>query len=176
MLRAGAWLPLAAGTVLSVCACQTGPESRAETVRPGASAAGPPRTMKRYGDRIVAGGAPETRLASVLAKPVDYDGHAVTVEGEVRRSCTRKGCWMELATGMDEAQPGCRVRFKDYGFFVPLDSAGAHARVQGVVQVRQIAAPIVGHLESEGAHFANKHADGTADEVQMVASGVELTK
>jgi hypothetical protein len=29
-------------------------------------------------------------------------------------------------------------------------------------------------MESEGARFAKKNADGTADEVRLVATGVEL--
>lgn len=171
-MSAGTWLRLAAVAV-GVCACQSGAGPSEPGPEPG-HAATPSKTTKRYGDRIAPG--PQTQLASVLTKPADYNGHAVTVEGDVRRACTKRGCWMEIATGMDEQKPGCRVRFKNYGFFIPLDSAGAHARVQGVVQVRQVAAPIVSHLESEGAHFANKHADGTADEVQMVASAVELTR
>ena len=171
-----AWFGVAAVALsFALPACQsadTPPAKERNAAAPAAAA--PARTTKRYGDRIQTG--PETALASVLAKPKEYDGHAVTVQGEVRHACTKRGCWMELSTAMNESQPGCRVRFKDYGFFVPTDSAGAHARVQGVIKVRQVAAPIVSHMESEGAHFASKHPDGSADEVQMVASAVELTK
>ena len=78
-----------------------------------------------------------------------------------------KGCWMQL-------EPGVRVTFKDYGFFVPLDSAGSTARVEGTVQVRVVPGPEVQHLESEGAKFASKEPDGTAREIRMVATGVEL--
>ncbi len=98
------------------------------------------------------------------------------VEAKVRRNCTRRGCWMELADGLDPTLPGCRVTFKDYGFFVPLDSAGSTARVQGDVEVETVAAPEVAHLESEGARFPSKQADGTAREVRMVATGVELSR
>jgi len=81
---------------------------------------------------------------------------------------------MELADGMGTDSPGCRVTFKDYGFFVPLDSAGSTAKVQGTVEVRSVSGPEVDHLESEGAKFAGKQPDGTAREVRMVANGVEL--
>jgi hypothetical protein len=81
---------------------------------------------------------------------------------------------MELSEALDPALPGCRVTFKDYGFFVPLDSAGSKARVQGTVEVTQVGPDQVAHLESEGAHFASKQPDGTAREVRLVASGVEL--
>jgi hypothetical protein len=127
---------------------------------------------KRFGDAIVPGQA--LALASVLSKPDDFASKTVTVEAKVRRNCTRRGCWMELSQGLDPALPGCRVTFKDYGFFVPLDSAGSNAKVQGTVEVTRVGPDEVAHLESEGAHFAAKQPDGTAREVRLVASGVEL--
>jgi hypothetical protein len=81
---------------------------------------------------------------------------------------------MELAESPREGTPGCRVTFKNYGFFVPTDSAGAHARVQGRGRGRHPRASAVRHYEEEGAVFAGKQPDGTAKEVRLVASGVEL--
>jgi hypothetical protein len=81
---------------------------------------------------------------------------------------------MELADGAGPELPGCRVTFKDYGFFVPTDSAGSRARVEARVLVASLDPAIVSHMESEGAHFASKDAQGGAREVRLVASGVEL--
>jgi hypothetical protein len=84
------------------------------------------------------------------------------------------GCWMELAeSGADDA-PACRVIMKDHAFFVPTDSAGANARVEGTLAVRRIDPEQVAHMEREGAAFRNKAADGSAQELRFVASGVEL--
>ncbi len=83
---------------------------------------------------------------------------------------------MEIATVKDDAAPGCRVTFKDYGFFVPTDSQGADARVQGLVEVTEVPKSRVDHLEGEGAKFAHKNADGSATEVRIVATGVELRR
>ena len=118
----------------------------------------------------------EVSLAQVLAKPREFEGKTVTVSGDVRRVCKKMGCWMELATDKTEAAPGCRVFFGAHQFFVPKDSDGSHARVQGQVQVKQVEADFVQHLEAEGASFKTKNADGTADEVRLVATGVELTR
>lgn len=96
------------------------------------------------------------------------------VEGHVRRACSRKGCWMELSTAADDAAPGCRVTFQDYAFFVPTDSRGKSARVEAKVQVSTLEAAHVEHLESEGGTFRHKNPDGSAREIQLVASGVEL--
>jgi hypothetical protein len=111
-------------------------------------------------------------VAALLARP-DPAG-PVTVEGTVRKACTRRGCWLELAEGTQEGTPGCRVTFKNYGFFVPTNSAGARARVQGQVEVETLPAASVRHYEEEGAVFAGKQPDGTAREVRLVATGVEL--
>jgi hypothetical protein len=110
----------------------------------------------------------------VLKSPDKFADQNVLVEGEVRRACTRKGCWMELSEAQDPAAPGCRVTFKDYGFFVPTDSAGSKARVEAKVESRAVKPELVAHLESEGAKFADKAPDGSAHEVRLVATGVEL--
>jgi hypothetical protein len=83
---------------------------------------------------------------------------------------------MEIAPTAGAQQGSCRVTFKDYGFLVPTDAAGSHARLLGKVQVTVIARPAVQHYESEGATFANKRPDGSALEVRIVASGVELSR
>lgn len=119
-------------------------------------------------------GAKPISFAALLSDLESYRDTSIVVEGLVRRACSRKGCWMELAEGATDGTPGCRVTFKDYGFFVPTNSAGSRAKVEGKVQVERVPAKDVTHLESEGARFARKHPDGTADEVRIVATGVEL--
>jgi hypothetical protein len=157
----------------AVTGCHSKESVSAVSAPPSAAAspaanAGEPR---RFGSPISPGTA--VALSSVMEKPDAFQDQSLIVDAKVRRNCTRRGCWMEIADGSADA-PGCRVTFKDYGFFVPLDSAGSKARVQGTVQVRVVPGPEVEHLESEGAKFANKQADGSAREVRMVATGVEL--
>ena len=58
----------------------------------------------------------------LFAKMADKEGmENVNVEGEVVSVCQVKGCWMRL-----EASDGqeLMVKFKDYGFFMPLDLSG----------------------------------------------------
>jgi hypothetical protein len=162
--------------LILVPACRSAsqaPEASAEPAKQLASAKAPaPDSARKFGEAVPPG--PALTLGEILAAPERYQNRAVTLEAKVRRNCTRKGCWMELAEKLDPALPGCRVTFKDYGFFVPLDSAGSTARVQGQVQVETVAAAEVAHLEGEGAKFASKLPDGTAREVRVVATGVEL--
>ena len=135
-----------------------------------AAAPAPAGPVSRYGGTLEPGAT--VPLATLLGNPKAYANQTVTTEGTVQRACSRKGCWMEIGKGAD----ACRVTFKDYAFFVPTDSAGAHAKIQGRLDARQVEAAAVAHLESEGARFNHKNADGSATEVRMIASAVELQR
>lgn len=115
----------------------------------------------------IAKDAPVVPLATVLASPAEYTKNPVVVEGVITQACERKGCWMQLG--------GMRVTFKDYAFFVPLDSKGMQARAEGVTTVKKLSKKEADHLEEEGAKL-KRNEDGTAVEVSFVAQGVELTK
>ena len=129
---------------------------------------------KLYGEAFT-DAVPAVALETLLKSPDAYVKSPARVTGHVRKACTKKGCWMELSTSADAKAPGCRVTFKDYGFFVPLDSAGSSAQLVGTAKLEIVSKDHVDHYEAEGATFANKKADGTAIEVQIVATGVELT-
>lgn len=168
--------PAALALALIAAGCRSSPSrATSEAGSPAVSAvpsAGAAVEVQRFGDAIQR--KAKEPLQQVLEKPAAFQGRTVVVEGEVRRACSRKGCWMELAAGKEAAAPGCRVTFKDYGFFVPTDSAGASARVQAAVEVAKLDRAYVDHMEQEGARFTHKNPDGTAEEVRLVASGVEL--
>ena len=112
-------------------------------------------------------------LAQVLETPQDYTKDAIVVEGVVETACQKMGCWMQVAPAAGKA--GMRVTFKDYGFFVPKDSKGLSARMEGQVEVKTLSKEEADHLAGEGATL-NRNPDGTANEVSFVASGVELRK
>ncbi len=112
-------------------------------------------------------------LAQVLEKPDQYAKSAVVTEGVIETACEKKGCWMQLAP--EAGKPGVRVTFKDYGFFVPLDSKGMTAKVEGVVAIKTLSKEDADHLAAEGAKLT-RNEDGTAREISFVANGVELRK
>jgi hypothetical protein len=43
------------------------------------------------------------------------------VKGTIKEVCSKKGCWMTLDMGNEK---DLMVRFKDYGFFMPLEAKG----------------------------------------------------
>jgi len=150
------------------------PLASSSAAAPAASSPSIAGGVKAFGAPISAG--PELKLAEVLASPERFRDQTITVEGQVRSACTRRGCWMEVAEGNDPKLPGCRVTFKDYGFFVPTDSAGARTRVQGTFGLNTLPPERVAHLESEGGQFPRKNADGSVNELRLVATGVELRR
>lgn len=132
------------------------------------------RGAQLYGAPL--GQSPRVSLSDLIASPDSYHDKLVRVDGNVRRVCTRRGCWMEIAGDTTPEAQAFRVTFKDYGFLVPVDSLGKKAQIEGLVQITTVEKSAVDHYESEGAIFPNKRADGTAREVRLVATGVELSK
>lgn len=53
----------------------------------------------------------------------------VKIKGEVVAACQVKGCWMTADLGNGQTM---RIRFKDYGFFVPKDCGGKQFYAQGI--------------------------------------------
>ena len=95
------------------------------------------------------------------------------VEGKVDKVCQMKGCWLELMP-VDESR-GVRVTFENYGFFVPKDSMGWMARLEGKFVHEKLTKREVDHLVGEGATLA-RQPDGTAVQVSFVARAVELRR
>lgn len=121
------------------------------------------------------GKAKKVSLAKVMNNPEKYAGKTVQVEGVIVRSCKMEGCWMELAP--EANAKSVRVKMKDHAFFIPLNSAGALAKAEGVFSVKTLSKEQVKHLiEEDGAKFDKINDDGTVTEISFEALGVELRK
>jgi hypothetical protein len=109
-------------------------------------------------------------LADALAKPDDYKGEEILLEGTVKAVCKKKGCWMVL----DAGEKDLRLTFKDYAFFVPKDVVGRKVRAQGLLFREVQSAKAVKHfLKDEGASKERiKAVRGPVETVTFVASGV----
>jgi hypothetical protein len=128
----------------------------------------PADSVLRRGKPVPSG--PAVTVAQVLAEPGKYDS-TVVIEGVVVRSCTKMGCWMQLADAPDAK--GIRVSFHDGSFVIPVGAAGMRARTIGKVKVKVLKEDEVAHLEGEGAAI-ERNAKGEALEVGVGAVGVEL--
>jgi hypothetical protein len=84
----------------------------------------------KFGDEITDEGALTT--VEFIEQFNAEDSSEVKLTAYIEEVCAKKGCWMVLE--LDEEKT-MRVRFKDYGFFVPKDAAGKLATVQGVARM-----------------------------------------
>ncbi len=81
-------------------------------------------TVKSYGAVIEANDVlTSDQLMETLSK---VDSVECTFSGTIQETCSKKGCWMTLDAGMSEEM---RVRFTDYGFFVPKEGQGGKRTV-----------------------------------------------
>lgn len=90
--------------------------------------------------------------------------------------CKKKGCWMNLALtdGKEEAS----VRFKDYGFFVPLDADGKEAVVHGMAYLEEVSVDKLRHYAEDAGKSAEEIAKITKPQMkyQFMADGVLIEK
>ena len=118
------------------------------------------------------GESPMDNLAEVLQDPSQFAGKAVRIEGVIERSCTEMGCWMEIAA----VKGGDTVRADTkHKFFIPLQAAGLKIKAEGTFSLNVLSKEKADHLAGEGAKI-KRNADGTANEIAFVATGVELSK
>jgi len=75
--------------------------------------------------------AEATAIGSIAAKPDDFLGKAVRIEGQVTAVCEMRGCWMELAADGGEAM---RIKVDDGDIVFPVAAKGKRAAAEGVVE------------------------------------------
>jgi len=87
------------------------------------------------------------------------EGDTLTLKftSSINEVCKKKGCWMKLDLGTDKE---VMVRFKDYGFFMPLNADGREVIVNGKAYVSTTSV-------KELRHFA-KDAGKTEEEILKI--------
>jgi hypothetical protein len=85
--------------------------------------------FKTFGDSISADGViSKEDLLAKYETLKEGDTIEVKFRSEIKDVCQKKGCWMNMS--LDE-EKNAFIRFKDYGFFMPLNAAGSEAIVNG---------------------------------------------
>ena len=163
----------AAVVALTALAHDSAPTPTKPAPAPAAAASKEKGAVIARGEKLK--GLQAVKLAELVSAPDKYVARSVRVEGTVRKACTKAGCWMELAESAAPGAAGVRVIMKDHGFFVPTDSAGSKATVEGTVAVETLDEGEAQHFVSEGGSVS-KDKDGKAREVHLTAVGVELVR
>jgi len=95
----------------------------------------------------------------------------VKITGNVITACQVKGCWMTADLGNGKSM---RIRFKDYGFFVPKDSGGKQFYAQGIASWSETSVAELQHY-AEDAGKSKEEIDAIKEpkkEITMQAKGI----
>lgn len=125
-----------------------------------------------YGEKITMDGA--IPLSDLIAKVNETGTFEGKVEGEITGTCAKKGCWMTLK---NDAGDDIRVKFKDYGFFVPVEGQeGKTAIMQGIAWQDTVSVEMVQHYAEDAGASAEEIAKITEPEynVGFLANGVVI--
>lgn len=101
------------------------------------------------------------------------DSAVVKVQGEISGVCQKKGCWMDIPLENGEVM---KVKFKDYDFFVPMNSSGRTATMEGVVRQETFSVEYLRHLAQDAGKSDEEIEAITEPEVKysFEASGVAI--
>ncbi|MEZ5082719.1 MAG: DUF4920 domain-containing protein [Bacteroidales bacterium] len=113
-----------------------------------------------YGEKIsgenpISGNELKTMLES-------NDSVWVTMKSTIVTNCQHSGCWMDLDLGTGEV---VKVTFKDYSFFIPLDSKGKTATVEGFAKKEMIPVDMLQHYAEDDGKSAEEIAAITEPEL-----------
>ncbi|MFT6795386.1 MAG: hypothetical protein ACJART_000519 [Maribacter sp.] len=116
----------------------------------------PQNILRFFGEKIEADDAKNTKkmLADYNAMNQNDTLQSKFV-AKVKEVCKAKGCWMklELANG-EEAM----VKFKDYGFFMPMDIEGKEVVVNGLAFLEAMSVEDQKHYAEDGGATADELA------------------
>ncbi|QMU31472.1 DUF4920 domain-containing protein [Adhaeribacter radiodurans] len=101
------------------------------------------------------------------------DSVQVKVSGVVQQVCQVKGCWMDVKLTDNTRM---KVRFRNYGFFVPKNLNGKKVVLEGTAHQEVISVADQQHyLKDAGKSAAEIQAIGQPKkEITFVADGVQL--
>lgn len=99
----------------------------------------------------------------------------VKLATKINEICQNKGCWMTLELGNDE---NAFVKFKDYGFFVPMNAQKRETIVEGKAFVEETSVAELKHYAEDEGKSPEEIAKITAPktEYKFLANGVLISK
>jgi len=118
-----------------------------------------PLAQKKFGGEITEKSS--TPLDQLMRQPGKFAAQTVRTEGVVSAVCKSQGCWMELADDAGQAH----IKMAGHSFFVPKDSKGHRAIVQG---------KIVNLPKEDECSAEAREQTGQVAKVQIEATAVEF--
>ena len=159
-------------SILSAALTLSG-ESRAQDQKPQKLN---PEVYDHFGTGITTGEKPLS-LAEALKASAKLANKTIRLQAPITAVCQTKGCWMNLGKPDANGNPPVFVKFKDYGFFMPKDSSGRTAIVEGTMTVKQETVEETKHyLEDAGKPEEAKKVTQGRKILRFMASGVAIKK
>ena len=136
----------------------------------------PKMTYASFGDKITQENAiTKDEMLTKYKSLKAGDTLDIKLATKINEICQNKGCWMTLDLGNDE---NAFVKFKDYGFFVPMNAQKREAIVEGKAFVEETSVAELKHYAEDEGKSANEIAKSTAPktEYKFLAHGVLIAK
>ncbi|MCG1036029.1 DUF4920 domain-containing protein [Polaribacter sargassicola] len=158
-------------TILAFTACKESKKETREAVEPKQEV-----VYDSFGEKITLDDAISSE--KLLAKFKDLkvgDTLDVKFTSSIEDVCPKKGCWMKLPLAEDKTT---FVRFKDYGFFMPLDSKGREVVVNGKAFVKETSVEELQHYAQDAGKTEEEIAAITESKIDFAfeADGVLMKK
>lgn len=111
---------------------------------------------------------PEVSLQAILQAPQEWANKQIRLQTPIVKVCQKKGCFFVAQSGENVI----RIAFKDYGFFIPTDSAGKTVWLTGQLVKKVRDAAQAEHFNQDLADSASKLAVG--DVYEIIADSVQI--
>jgi len=129
---------------------------------------------EEFGASVDDSGEPVS-LRELVAAGDEQAGHEVLLKTRIAKVCRKKGCFFIARDGNAVA----RITFKDYGFFIPTDSAGKEVLLNGTFERREITAAQAKHYRKDLGEDPAKDggvAPAAGSEYHIVATAIRIPK
>lgn len=117
----------------------------------------------------------QEEISKIYANLKPNDTVVVKFASKIESVCQKKGCWVNLALDNNET---AAVKFKDYAFFVPLDSQGKEVIIEGKAFLKEEKVADLQHLAEDAGKTKEEIAAITEPELKksFLANGVLIAK
>jgi hypothetical protein len=136
------------------CARDTTPPVDTKTTTKADPASG--QTVTAVGSRL--SGAAQVKVVDLMARPDEFAGKTVRLEGDVPAMCVHRRTWFGIQDPGNKSGAFLRVLTAP-AFLVPEGSIGKKARTEGTVEIIEVDA-------AAARHFARMHGLGDPEAIQ----------
>jgi len=98
-----------------------------------------------------------TPIAAIIAKPADFVGKTIRVDGVATAVCTHMGCWMAIAPEGQPDAPTVRLKVEDGVIVFPVSAKGKKVSAEGIFEEVKTAEDKEAAAEHAKDHAQSKH-------------------